>query len=142
MKDLKLFFLIVAFVSTAGAADLKLEPTSVFDASFTVDSVHTKDGKVYELSASGDAGPYGRVYLSYVFTNKQDEPGYGEFTGHAWSQIEEDVVTATLQGVSKQEGKYFKLYTLDLVSNGKLNFAIGTVDLVEKTMNFRVGEID
>jgi hypothetical protein len=94
------------------------------------------------LSASGDAGPYGRVYLSYVFTNKQNVPGYGEFTGHAWSQVEEDVVTATLQGVTKQEGKYFKLYTLDLVSNGKLNFAIGTVDLVEKTMNFRVGEID
>ena len=142
MKVLKLFTLIVVISISAVAADLKLEPTSVFDASFTVDSVHTKDGKVYELSASGDAGPYGRVYLSYVFTNKQNVPGYGEFTGHAWSQVEEDVVTATLQGVTKQEGKYFKLYTLDLVSNGKLNFAIGTVDLVEKTMNFRVGEID
>ena len=64
MKVLKLFTLIVAISISAVAADLKLEPTSVFDASFTVDSVRTKDGKVYELSASGDAGPYGRVYLS------------------------------------------------------------------------------
>ena len=80
------------------------------------------------------------MYLSYIITNKQNVPGQGEFTGWAWSQVGEETVTATLQGISKKEGSVYKMYTLDLVSNGKRNFAIGTLDMVAKTMKFEVAE--
>ena len=75
-------------------------------------------------------------------TNLQSVDGYGEFTGHAWTQSGEEVFTATLQGITKKEGNVYKMYTLDLVNNGVMNFAIGTVDMVEGTMTFQVGEID
>ena len=41
-----------------------------FQGDFQIDSTFTRDGKTFEVSASGDAGPYGRVYLSYIFTDK------------------------------------------------------------------------
>jgi len=35
-----------------------------FVANFDIDSAHTTDGTNYKISASGEAGPYGRVWLS------------------------------------------------------------------------------
>ena len=64
-------------------AGLEINEETLFEAKFNIDSMHTKDGQTYELSASGDAGPYGRVYLSYVMTNLQSIDGHGEFTGYA-----------------------------------------------------------
>ena len=121
---------------------MEINEGTLFEAKFNIDSMHTKDGQTYELSASGDAGPYGKVYLSYVMTNLQSVDGHGEFTGYAWTQSGEDIFTATLQGISKKEGALYKMYTLDLVNNGVMNFAIGTVDMVAGTMTFEVGEFD
>ena len=139
-KILTVMALMLLIPLSTFAVELELDKKSFFEANFTVDSVHTEDGNNYKLSASGDAGPYGRVYLSYIITNKQNVPGQGEFTGWAWSQVGEETVTATLQGISKKEGSVYKMYTLDLVSNGKTNFAIGTLDMVAKTMKFEVAE--
>ena len=82
------------------------------------------------------------MYLSYVFTDKQDLGTAGEFTGFAWTQSGEEIVTATLQGAYVKQGKIFKMYTFDPTSNGKLNFATGIVDFVAKTMKFTVSEVD
>ena len=82
------------------------------------------------------------MYLSYIFTDKQNLGTAGEFTGFAWTQNGEDVVTATLQGAYVKQGKVFKLYTFDPTSSGKLNFATGIVDFVAKTMKFKVSEVD
>ena len=137
-----LLLTLMAIPLAAFGADLEIKDGTLFEARFDIDSMHTKDGQTYELSASGDAGAYGRAYLSYVMTNLQSVDGYGEFTGHAWTQSGEEVFTATLQGITKKEGNVYKMYTLDLVNNGVMNFAIGTVDMVEGTMTFQVGEID
>ena len=140
MKQIFSFTLLCLFsFSLSAAPNLRLE--NPFEAKFTIDSAHTTDGVNYQVSASGEAGEYGRVYLSYVFTDKQELGDRGEFTGHAWAQNGEDVNTATLQGVYVKQGTVFKLYTLDAVSNGKFNFAIGTLNFVEKTLNFEVAEI-
>ena len=141
-KILMLMVTLLVMPMTALAAGIEVDEKTLFEGNFTIDSMHTKDGSAYELSASGDAGPYGRVYLSYVMTNMQAVDGRGEFTGHAWTQSGEDVVTATLQGISVKEGAVYKLYSFDLVSNGVMNLAIGTVDMVAGTMSFKVGEID
>ena len=78
---------------TVSAAELALDKNSFFDANFTIDSTYTSDGQNYQVSASGEAGPYGRVYLSYEFTDKQDLGDRGEYTGHAWTQNGEVVAT-------------------------------------------------
>lgn len=137
-----ILLLISTFHMSSYAQDVKLSEDS-FEGNFVIDSTFTRDGgKTYEVSASGDAGPYGRVYLSYIFTDKQNLGTAGEFTGFAWTQNGEDVVTATLQGAYVKQGKVFKLYTFDPTSSGKLNFATGIVDFVAKTMKFKVSEVD
>ena len=140
MKQIFSFTLLCLFsFSLSAAPNLELEYP--FEARFIIDSAHTTDGVNYQVSASGEAGEYGRVYLSYVFTDKQELGDRGEFTGHAWAQSGENVNTATLQGIYVKQGTVFKLYTLDAVSNGKFNFAIGTLNFIEKTLNFEVAEI-
>lgn len=138
-KIISFAVLYLCSLSLSAAPNLELE--NAFEANFTIDSAHTSDGVNYQISASGEAGEYGRVYLSYTFTDKQELGDRGEFTGHAWAQSGEDVNTATLQGVYVKQGTVFKLYTLDTVSNGKFNFAVGTLNFIEKTLNFEVAEI-
>ena len=86
MKHLML--LVMGLVLSVGALGDALAPklSNHFQAQFTIDSTFTRDGKDYEVSASGEAGPYGRAYLSYVFTDKQELGDRGEFTGFAWTQ--------------------------------------------------------
>ena len=136
---ISLLFLLTA--THAGAQDIKFGK-GAFDANFEIDSTFTVDGKTFEVSASGEAGPYGRVYLSYVFTDKQGHGNRGEFTGFAWTQKGEDVVTATIQGVYQKDGKIFRIYSLDNVSNGKFNIVSGEADFVAKTMKFKVSELN
>jgi len=125
----------------AFGAELKLDPESFFEAKFTIDSTYTSDGQNYQVSASGEAGPYGRVYLSYEFTDKQGLGDRGEYTGHAWTQNGETVVTATLQGVYVKKGKVFRLYGLNTLSDGIFHYAVGDIDFVGKTMNFNVSDV-
>ena len=132
-------FFMFSAASTADSLQPKLE--NHFNANFSIDAAHTTDGTNYQVSASGDAGPYGRVYLSYEFTDKQDLGDRGEFTGHAWGQNGEEVFTATLQGVYVKQGVEFKMYTLDAVSNGKFTYAVGTLNFVEKTLSFEAADL-
>mgnify|MGYP006169720007 FL=1 len=112
-----------------------------FEVKTTVDAVYTDDGVNYKLTSSGDAGEYGRVYLSYLFTSLLETEGQGEFTGHAWAQQGEDIEKATLQGVYRKEGEVFKLYSLDAVTDGNLMMVSGVLDLINKTLNFKVSPI-
>ena len=137
-----LLLMLMAMPLVAFGAGLEINEETLFEAEFNIDSMLMKDGRTYELSASGDAGPYGRVYLSHMMTNLQSVDRHGEFTGYAWTQSGEDIFTATLQEISKKEGALYKVYTLDLVNNGVMNVAIGTVDMVAGTMKLEVGEID
>ncbi len=113
-----------------------------FNADFEIDSAMTTDGKNWQIAASGEAGPYGKAYLSYTFTNYFDAEGQGEFTGFAWTQIGEKIVNGSLQGVWKKDGKVFKMYSLDNDSTNKVfNIVSGEVDFVAKTMKFKVAPI-
>ena len=67
-------------------------------------------GTNYKISATGEAGPYGRVWLSHEFTDKLGLGDSGEFTGFAWTQSGEQFATAMLQGVYRREGTVFQMY--------------------------------
>ena len=113
-----------------------------FVAEFEIDAAHITDGVNYQISASGEAGPYGRVWLSYEFTEKQSNGENGEFTGFAWTQNGEQFATATLQGVYRRKGAIFQIYSLDMVSDGAINIVSGEVDFVAKTMTFKVSPLN
>ncbi|MDB2379956.1 hypothetical protein N9W12_03650 [Luminiphilus sp.] len=135
-----LLILAVALISPL-ASSQNLGRGASFEGNFAIDAMHTMDGSNYQVAASGEAGEYGRVYLSYTFTNKLSLNEMGEFTGYAWTQSGEEVVTASLQGVWKKNGAVFDMYTFDAVSNGLINVATGKMDLVNRTMTFNVAPL-
>ncbi len=118
-----------------------LETGGSLEANFSIDAIHTLDGSNYQVAASGEVEEYGRVYLSYTFSNKMSLNDMGEFTGYAWSQSGEEIVTATLQGVWKKNGAVFDMYTFDAVSNSLINVATGKMDLVNRTMKFTIAPL-
>ena len=142
---MKIVRLIVLFITSMLFSSLSLsqdlQTGSSFEGNFTIDAMHTMDGSNYQVAASGEAGDYGRVYLSYSFSNKLSLNEMGEFTGFAWTQSGEEIVTATLQGVWKKNGAVFDMYTFDAVSNGLINVATGKMDLVNRTMKFKVAPL-
>ena len=133
-------FIMTMFVSSLSLAQ-DLETGSSFEGNFSIDAMHTMDGSNYQVAASGEAGEYGRAYLSYTFSNKLSLNEMGEFTGYAWSQSGEDIVTATLQGVWKKNGAVFDMYTFDAVSNELIDVATRKMDLVNRTMKFKISPL-
>ncbi len=133
--------LLTTIFLTSVTLSQDLETGSSFEGNFSIDAVHTTDGSNYQIAASGEAGEYGRVYLSYTFSDKLSLDVMGEFTGYALTQSGEDIVTATLQGVWKKNGAVFDMYTFDAVSNGLINVATGKMDLVNRTMKFKVAPL-
>ena len=82
MKNLLRTCLLLGLIPLGvSAAELELDQESFFNANFTIDSAYTSDGQNYQISASGEAGPYSRVYLSYDFTDKPDLGDRGQFAG-------------------------------------------------------------
>ena len=138
----KVFFLVAIFftVLTFGQ-DIPLGKNK-FKADFTIDSV-TLGVESNKVNVSGDVGGgYGRVYLSYIFTNKMETEDAGEFTGLAWSQAGENFNRATLQGIWKRNGKIFELYTFDNITDGKKTVAKGILDMVNKTLKFEASQFE
>ena len=142
IKMKKLLFIPILFMSlNLFSQDIKYGD-GLFEANFTVDMMYTDDLKNYKVTASGEAGPYGRAYLSYEFTSELDVSGQGEFTGTAWTQNGDEITNAILRGIYRRNGDVFKLYTLDNLSNGKFILATGTLDMVKKTLNFKASYVE
>ena len=136
---LALIFITASGLNTANAIEIEFE--NPFTIELSIDNVFTEDGKTYRISASGNAGPYGQAYSSWVFTDKLEMGDKGEFSGTAWTQVGEDIFEASIQGVYVKTGSVFKVYSLDIVSDNKLQMKVGQVDLVKKTMRFEVSDI-
>ncbi|MEL0009856.1 MAG: hypothetical protein VW741_08320 [Flammeovirgaceae bacterium] len=138
----KIFFVPILFLSmNLFSQDIKYGD-GLFEANFIVDMMYTDDLKTYKVTASGEAGPYGRAYLSYEFTSDLDVSGQGEFTGTAWTQNGDEITTAILRGIYRRNGDIFKLYTFDNLSNGKFILATGKLDMVKKTLDFKASYVE
>lgn len=139
----KLFFCIAVFASLSLVNAQSLKSLDQFKASFTMDSAESLGGGEYKLTASGQAGPYGRVFCNFHFTNKlNNQTGLGEFTGMAWSQVNGVITEASLQGISKFNGKTFTVYSFDALSDGKVMMWKGDFDFVNKTIELEVQQIE
>jgi hypothetical protein len=61
----RLFFVVALFRISFSIHALKKEMAQAFDANFEITSAKTIKAGEYECTASGGAGPYGRVYVTF-----------------------------------------------------------------------------
>ena len=134
------FFLILMML--AGSSIFAFEVTGdSFKAEFKITS-WTASNTDSTITSEGMVGEgFGKVYLTHNFRSRFGDNTQGDFDGQVRSINNDGVmVTATLQGIWKREGKIVNMYTLDTFSDGDMIYAEGKVDLVKGTLNFEAFE--
>tara|TARA_B100000965_G_scaffold5748_1_gene4499 strand:- start:2781 stop:3224 length:444 start_codon:yes stop_codon:yes gene_type:complete len=134
------FFAILMML--AGSSIFAFEVTGdSFKAEFKITS-WTASNTDSTITSEGMVGEgFGKVYLTHNFRSRFGDNTQGDFDGQVRSINNDGVmVTATLQGIWKREGKIVNMYTLDTFSDGDMIYAEGKVDLVQGTLNFEAFE--
>tara|TARA_B100001175_G_C19324562_1_gene549405 strand:+ start:26 stop:460 length:435 start_codon:yes stop_codon:yes gene_type:complete len=138
IKKLSLITLCSLLLSSAGSIFALEVVGDSFDAEFKITSWHaTNDDST--ITSEGIVGEgFGKVYLTHNFRSRSGDNNQGDFDGQVRSINNDGVmVSATLQGIWKREGKIVNMYTLDTFSDGGMIYAEGKVDLVEGTLKFK-----
>tara|TARA_B100001248_G_C27379736_1_gene456278 strand:+ start:1315 stop:1761 length:447 start_codon:yes stop_codon:yes gene_type:complete len=139
----KLFLIIgIVFFSISSIFGFSVDGEN-FEANFKISSwTASKDGSV--ITSEGIVGEgYGKVYLTHTFSSNNAEGSSGDFAGQARTINKDgEMRFASLQGVWKREGTIVKMYSLDGVTNGVMNYVQGQVDLFAGTLSFDVFPID
>ena len=142
-KNLKLSIILgIILFGVSSIFGFKVEGES-FEANFKISSwTASKDGSV--ITSEGIVGEgYGKVYLTHTFSSNDAEGSSGDFAGQARTINKDgEMRFASLQGVWKREGTIVKMYYLDGVTNGVMNYVQGQVDLFAGTLSFDVFPID
>ena len=142
-KNLKLSIILgIILFGVSSIFGFKVEGES-FEANFKISSwTASKDGSV--ITSEGIVGEgYGKVYLTHTFSSNDAEGSSGDFSGQARTINKDgEMRFASLQGVWKREGTIVKMYSLDGVTNGVMNYVQGQVDLFAGTLSFDVFPID
>tara|TARA_B100000575_G_C23045118_1_gene601588 strand:+ start:538 stop:981 length:444 start_codon:yes stop_codon:yes gene_type:complete len=140
-KKFKITFLAILMM-LAGSSIFAFEVTGdSFKAEFKITS-WTASNTDSTITSEGMVGEgFGKVYLTHNFRSRFGDNTQGDFDGQVRSINNDGVmVTATLQGIWKREGKIVNMYTLDTFSDGDMIYAEGKVDLVQGTLNFEAFE--
>ena len=142
-ENLKLPIILgIVLFGVSSIFGFKVEGES-FEANFKISSwTASKDGSV--ITSEGIVGEgYGKVYLTHTFSSNNAEGSSGDFAGQARTINKDgEMRFASLQGVWKREGTIVKMYSLDGVTNGVMNYVQGQVDLFAGTLSFDVFPID
>ena len=142
-ENLKLSIILgIVLFGVSSIFGFKVEGES-FEANFKISSwTASKDGSV--ITSEGIVGEgYGKVYLTHTFSSNDAEGSSGDFAGQARTINKDgEMRFASLQGVWKREGTIVKMYSLDGVTNGVMNYVQGQVDLFAGTLSFDVFPID
>ena len=140
-KKFRITFFAILMV-LAGSSIFAFEVTGdSFKAEFKITS-WTASNTDSTITSEGMVGEgFGKVYLTHNFRSRFGDNTQGDFDGQVRSINNDGVmVTATLQGIWKREGKIVNMYTLDTFSDGDMIYAEGKVDLVQGTLNFEAFE--
>ena len=108
-----------------------------FKGKFKIDSMTVGENEVTvnASSAAADVGQYGKVYVSYTFTQNPYIPGSGTWKGHGRGMSPDGQLQAgILMGVWKRDGSVFHMKSVDSVTDG--------INYVEGTMDVLTGDID
>jgi len=132
------FFKIILVSAVAGlisfsamAHDPKGES---FSLSGKISSVELTDqGGVITVSA--EAGRYGKVFLTYNVKLNPALPNQGYFSGRGVGFNDDgNRESGSRQGVFRREGSIMKFYSLDDVSDGRLNYCETVINLRTETV--------
>jgi hypothetical protein len=111
-----------------------------FEGKFKIDSMTVGENEVTvnASSAAADVGQYGKVYVSYTFTQNPYIPNSGTWKGHGRGMSPDGQLQAgILMGVWTRDGSVFNMKSVDSVTDG-INYVQGTMDVLTGNINLEI----
>ena len=128
---MKKYFFALALVLSVGAHAFEVSGNH-FEGKFKIDSMTVGENEVTinASSAAADVGQYGKVYVSYTFTQNPYIPNSGTWKGHGRGMSPDGQLQAgILMGVWTRDGSVFNMKSVDSVTDG-INYVQGTMDVL------------
>ena len=136
---MKKYFFALALVLSVGAHAFEVSGNH-FEGKFKIDSMTVGENEVTvnASSAAADVGQYGKVYVSYTFTQNPYIPNSGTWKGHGRGMSPDGQLQAgILMGVWTRDGSVFNMKSLDSVTDG-INYVQGTMDVLTGDINLDI----
>ena len=128
---MKKYIFALALVLSVGAHAFEVSGNH-FEGKFKIDSMPVGENEVTvnASSAAADVGQYGKVYVSYTFTQNPYIPNSGTWKGHGRGMSPDGQLQAgILMGVWTRDGSVFNMKSVDSVTDG-INYVQGTMDVL------------
>ncbi len=141
---MKTFFtsIVLAFLSISTSVNAFEVEGESFIAKFEVTSMTSSEG-MSVMTSEGSVDGYGKVYLTHELTANMGSMNSGSMKGQARTMdVDGNYVAASLQGVWRRTGKELEIISIDNLSNGTRNFAMGTYDVVTGKGQFDVYPVE
>ena len=136
---MKKYFFALALVLSIGAHAFEVSGNH-FEGKFKIDSMTVGENEVTvnASSAAADVGQYGKVYVSYTFTQNPYIPNSGTWKGHGRGMSPDGQLQAgILMGVWTRDGSVFNMKSVDSVTDG-INYVQGTMDVLTGDINLEI----
>jgi len=136
---MKKYFFALALVLSVGAHAFEVSGNH-FEGKFKIDSMTVGENEVTvnASSAAADVGQYGKVYVSYTFTQNPYIPNSGTWKGHGRGMSPDGQLQAgILMGVWTRDGSVFNMKSVDSVTDG-INYVQGTMDVLTGNINLDI----
>jgi hypothetical protein len=141
---MKTFFAstVLAFLTISTSVNAFEVEGESFIAKFEVTSMTSSEG-MSVMTSEGSVDGYGKVYLTHELTANMGSMNSGSMKGQARTMdVDGNYVAASLQGVWRRTGKEPEIISIDNLSNGTRNFAMGTYDVVTGEGQFDVYPVE
>ena len=136
---MKKYIFALALVLSIGAHAFEVSGNH-FEGKFKIDSMTVGENEVTvnASSAAADVGQYGKVYVSYTFTQNPYIPNSGTWKGHGRGMSPDGQLQAgILMGVWTRDGSVFNMKSVDSVTDG-INYVQGTMDVLTGNINLDI----
>ena len=136
---MKKYFFALALVLSVGAHAFEVSGNH-FEGKFQIDSMTVGENEVTvnASSAAADVGQYGKVSVSYTFTQNPYIPNSGTWKGHGRGMSPDGQLQAgILMGVWTRDGSVFNMKSVDSVTDG-INYVQGTMDVLTGDINLDI----
>ena len=136
---MKKYIFALALVLSIGAHAFEVSGNH-FEGKFKIDSMTVGENEVTvnASSAAADVWQYGKVYVSYTFTQNPYIPNSGTWKGHGRGMSPDGQLQAgILMGVWTRDGSVFNMKSVDSVTDG-INYVQGTMDVLTGNINLEI----
>tara|TARA_B100000035_G_C20849377_1_gene486729 strand:- start:108 stop:530 length:423 start_codon:yes stop_codon:yes gene_type:complete len=140
---MKKYIFALALVLSVGAHAFEVSGNH-FEGKFKIDSMTVGENEVTvnASSAAADVGQYGKVYVSYTFTQNPYIPNSGTWKGHGRGMSPDGQLQAgILMGVWTRDGSVFNMKSVDSVTDG-INYVQGTMDVLTGNIDLDIYPVE